>query len=413
MEVCPTSALIPEAQHRQGNDPIFELNTEAAQRAANGESILNATLGALTDEGGRLAIMPTVGRAFESISSSAAAGYAPISGVPAFLDATIQDVFAGTGLASSAVAVSTPGGTGAVYQAMMNFLAPGQSALTTSYFWGPYQEIAAHAGRGVTTFNMFDSSGRLDLQALRAGIETHAKEQGRVFLILNFPCHNPTGYSLDADEWTDVASAVREVAAQVPTAVMLDAAYLRFAGEDGSPWLDAVPSMLDGATVMVAWTASKSFAQYGARIGSLIALNHEADERERLQNALGYSCRATWSNCNHLGQLAIGKLLSDPDLKVAADAERSTLRRMLQDRVDVFNAEATGRLHVPRYDGGFFVSVFTPDAQVTAAAMRELGVYIIPLDGAVRVALCSTPVTAVPPLVEALEAGVEAAQATD
>jgi aromatic-amino-acid transaminase len=86
---------------------------------------------------------------------------------------------------------------------------------------------------------------------------------------------------------------------------------------------------------------------------------------------------------------------------------------MLQDRVDVFNAEATGRLHVPRYDGGFFVSVFTPDAQVTAAAMRELGVYIIPLDGAVRVALCSTPVTAVPPLVEALEAGVEAAQATD
>jgi len=111
MEVCPTSALIPEAQHRQGNDPIFELNTEAAQRAANGESILNATLGALTDEGGRLAIMPTVGRAFESISSSAAAGYAPISGVPAFLDATIQDVFAGTGLASSAVAVSTPGGT--------------------------------------------------------------------------------------------------------------------------------------------------------------------------------------------------------------------------------------------------------------------------------------------------------------
>jgi hypothetical protein len=40
--------------------------------------------------------------------------------------------------------------------------------------------------------------------------------------------------------------------------------------------------------------------------------------------------------------------------------------------------------------------------------MRELGVYVVPLAGAVRVALCSTPARDVPRLVDALREGVAA-----
>ena len=54
-------------------------------------------------------------------------------------------------------------------------------------------------------------------------------------------------------------------------------------------------------------------------------------------------------------------------------------------------------------------TVFTPDAQATAATMRERGVFVVPLQGAVRVALCSTPASEVPRLVEALTEGVAAA----
>jgi molybdopterin-binding protein len=39
-------------------------------------------------------------------------------------------------------------------------------------------------------------------------MERHATEQGRVFLVLNFPCHNPTGYSLSPEEWDGVAEVV-------------------------------------------------------------------------------------------------------------------------------------------------------------------------------------------------------------
>ena len=86
------------------------------------------------------------------------------------------------------------------------------------------------------------------------------------------------------------------------------------------------------------------------------------------------------------------------------------LMELLQARIDAFNARAMAlELPAPRFDAGFFVSVFTEDADATAAVMRDLGVYVVPIPGAVRVAICSTPASAMPRLVEALSKGVAAA----
>ena len=78
--------------------------------------------------------------------------------------------------------------------------------------------------------------------------------------------------------------------------------------------------------------------------------------------------------------------------------------------VAAFNeAAAVVGLHTPRYEGGFFVAVFTPDALRTAASARDEGVFVVPLEGAVRVALCSTPAAEVPRLVAVLAQAVERA----
>jgi len=208
------------------------------------------------------------------------------------------------------------------------------------------------------------------------------------------------------------AEVVRAAGEEAPVAVLLDLAYHRFGGESADLWIDAVPTMLETTTVLLAWTASKSFCQYGARIGSLVALHPDQEERNKLANALGFTCRATWSNSNHLGQLAVTDLLVDPELSQRADTDRAELVELLRTRVEAFNSAASAaELHVPRYDGGFFVVVFTPDGEKTAAVMREMGVYVIPLEGAVRVALCATPEAEIPRLIAALRAGVDKAEA--
>jgi len=407
--------LIGAAAERSGNDPIFALDAEARGRAAKGESILNTTLGALMEDDGRLAVLPSVLEAMRSVPGERAAGYAPIAGPREYIDAVIHDVYGSDPeLESETLAVATPGATGAIHHAVMNFLEPGHELLVPSYYWGPYQTIALQTGRAVRTFRMFGEDGRFDLRAFEAGLAELIARQGRALIVFNFPCNNPTGYSLDDAEWSAVAEIVRRHATKAPIALLVDLAYAAFGGTGASDWVRHVRTMADPAIVLVAWTASKSMAQYGARVGALLATHPDPGVRERIGNALSFSCRGTWSNCNHLGMLAMTRLLTDPDLvrRVREDRARETDR--LARRVAAFNAQAraAGLAH-PRYEGGFFVAVFTPDGQRTAKAMRAEGVYVVPLSGpgvsAVRVALCATPEAEVPRLVESLARGTAAA----
>ena len=409
-------AVIPEASARPGNDPIFALHGEATARAAAGESIVNATLGALLHDDGTLALMPVASEVMVAVPAVGAAAYAPISGDPAFRAALLEDLFgesagapqgAGNSLVEWSVAVATPGATGALHHAFLNFLEQGQAALTTQYFWGPYAAMAAHSHRRLDTFAMFADDGGFHTAAFAEALDRHIDEQGRALLLFNFPCHNPTGFSLNAAEWQGVAEVVAAAGQRAPVALLIDYAYGRYGNAESAGWLPAVPIMAESATVLVAWTASKSYTQYGARVGALVAVHRDDDERTRIGNALNYSCRATWSNCNHRGLLAVTRLLAEPDLRSRADAERADLVALLDSRVARFKAEAD-RVGVPypRYEGGFFVSVFADDPEQTAATMRDVCVYVVPIQGAVRVGLCAIPESAIPRLVKALAVGL-------
>ena len=406
MTLATLSAVVPGARDRPSDDPLFALNREATERAAAGESIVNATLGTLSGEDGRLAVMPSVLETLARTDARAAAGYAPVAGMPAFLNATIADVVGAGPLARQAVAVATPGGTGAVYQSVVNFLEPGQKLLTTSYHWGPYTGIARNIGRDAETFAMFRPDRTFDIDGFGAALERHVDTQGRALVVLNFPCHNPTGYTLRQDEWRRVTEVVQNASERAPVTVLLDVAYFMFGGRAARTWIDFIPGLLKNATVLVAWTASKTFTQYGARVGSLIALHPDDAERTQIKNALGFSCRSTWSNGNHLGQRAVTELLTQPELRRRADIEREELVDLLHKRIEAFNAaaEAVG-LRMPRYESGFFSMVFVRDGERAAAKMRDMGVFVLPLKGAVRVALCGTPLSQIPRLVDALAAG--------
>src|SRR5438270_3958170 len=111
--------VIPAHQGRPSDDPIFALNKEAVARKARGESIVNATVGALLHDDGRLAILPTAARAVHEVSAEEWAPYAPIAGAPDFLDAVTTDLLRDEPeMKAAAIAVATPGGSGALRHAI-------------------------------------------------------------------------------------------------------------------------------------------------------------------------------------------------------------------------------------------------------------------------------------------------------
>lgn len=402
--------LIPSRETRPGDDPIFALNTEARARAQSGEAVVNATVGSLLDDDGKLATLETVVRALREVSPTVSAAYAPIAGSSDFLRGVIRDLLGERPEAKCAASVATPGGTGALRHAIANFLEPGQSILTSSFYWGPYKTLADESDRRIATFRMFDDRGGLDVDAFRAGLEKVLSEQRRALVLLNSPCHNPTGYSFDAGEWQKLRGVVEDLSSRGPIALCLDVAYARFGANDGAtssrpldPMLDEMLGLASKALVMFAWSASKSFLQYGLRVGSLVAIHPEDEERRRIQNALTYSCRGTWSNVNAGGMAAIGRVLGDADLRAQVDRERGEYVELLARRVSRFNelASAAG-LRYPRYDGGFFTTVFTPDGPGAAEKLKAAGIFVVPQTGALRIALCSVAERDIARLVEGI-----------
>lgn len=401
--------LIPAAGSRSGDDPIFALNAEAKQRSARGEDVINATLGALLDDEGKLMLMPVVGESFAAIDRRQAAAYAPILGDPTFLGGVSSSLFHGTALAGNTVAAATPGGSGALVLAIQNFVEPGQSILVPNLFWGPYRTMAEQSGRKLATFRLFDEDGDFDLSAFDEALSREIRQQGRSLVILNFPCNNPTGFAPSRPEWDAIAEVVRRQSKRGQVVVLIDHAYAAFAPHGGDEWIAPLERCLPETLLLVAWTASKSFAQYGARVGALVAAHPDPAVRSRIQNAFGFACRGLWSNCNHLGQLAISRLLNDPALKARADQERQALVSLLGARVEAFNHSAKkAGLRYPRYEGGFFVTVFANDGARAGLRAKEDGVFVVPQSGSVRVALCSTPVSKIERLVATLKSAASA-----
>lgn len=396
--------VIPAHQSRPSDDPIFALNREAGARKMRGEAVVNATVGSLLDDDGKLAVLPTAARIVHEVPAEEWAAYAPIAGSPDFLSAVVQDLLRDAPeLSRGAVAAATPGGSGALRHAIANYLEPGQSILTTSYFWGPYQTLCDEADRKVATFSMFDVHGGLDVEAFDRALEAQIREQGRSLIFLNDPCHNPTGYSMRTSEWKQIVERIGAHANRAPVTLLVDTAYLAYGSGNPRAFLKELTPLLGKAGLLFAWSASKTFTHYGLRVGALIASVPDEKERTMTEAAFSYSCRGTWSNCTRGGMKAVTRLLSEPALATACDAERDGLKALLDARVHAFNHHASTRgLKYPRYEGGFFVTVFVDDAMERAARMREKGVFVVPAKGALRVALCSVAERDVPKLVEAL-----------
>ena len=173
---------------------------------------------------------------------------------------------------------------------------------------------------------------------------------------------------MDQGEWDEVVEVVARHGAKSPITVLLDVAYAYYQPAGFELCLKNLAKLSEHALVLFAWSASKSYLQYGLRVGSLIAVSRDDAERERIGNAMTFSCRGMWSNCNAGGMAAITQVLLDPELREKAAAERGELADMLLRRVSRWNelAGAAG-LRFPRYDGGFFTTVFCDDPQATAA----------------------------------------------
>jgi len=387
------------------DDPVFALGREAAARIASGLPCINATVGVLVDDAGQLMILPTVAEVLRQARPQEWVPYAATTGAFGFCDAVLDEVLQNRPeLREHALAFATPGATGAIGGALKIFLGRGESALTSSFCWSAYHIIARAADRGMVAFDMFESDhARFHVEAFERRLDELLGRQGRAVVLLNDPCHNPTGYSMSTGDWRDVADVLRRHCARGPITVILDAVYAAFSSTGVNTALHALEPLADDILIAIAWSASKSFTSYGLRVGALVAIASGRVTRTRIRDSIALHCCGTWANCNHGAMLAVTRMLREPALLGAVERERREVIGLLDARARLF-AQAKNKLVQPAYSGGFFTSVFVDNAAQVAARLRTDGVYVVPLDGALRVALSSVKSSDVARMVATLEA---------
>ncbi len=390
------------ASHAVGkslSDAIF--GASAAAKAATAKygasKVTNATIGAIIDEQERLACIPTMEKVFRSLPMTDIIDYAPIAGLPDYLNTVIELTFADQRPEGYVASVATAGGTGAVHHAIANYSEIGDEVLTSDWYWGPYGALCREGGRKLTTYQLFDEQQNFNIRAFGEKVKSLLNKQDSLLIIINTPAHNPTGYSLSEDDWTQVLDVCKQEAksGNKKISILVDIAYIDYAGEknDARKFMKQFSGLPDNIFIMFAFSMSKGYTMYGQRTGAIIGLSANKDVVDEFAQIAKFSSRATWSNINRGAMTVLTKIQQDAALLAQFEKERDALYQTIRERGAIFMKEAEEcKLNALPYKAGFFISIPAADSQAVCDKLHDDLVFAVPLKMGVRIAVCAVPI---------------------
>ena len=385
-------------------DPVFAIVNAAndAIKEVGKDRVVNATIGAIYDEQEQFATFSTVENHLKQMSPEDLMNYAPIGGLPDFLQAAIDLTFYGNMPENTfAKAVATPGGTGAIRHIFNNYLELGEKALVPDWCWGNYQNVAEEHLRGIDTYMLFDEDNNFNVASVRNKVGELLKQQDNLVIVFNTPAHNPTGHSMTEDDWVQVIDFMKEYAQdkQKRITILLDIAYIDFAGkpEDTRKFFRLFHSLPKNILVAIAYSMSKSFLIYGMRSGALIGLSSSQEVVDELAQINTGSNRGVWSNGTRGAQRLLADVWKNPELRASIDKERAAYRELMAKRAAIFMTEAkeVGLKTFP-YHSGFFITVPAPNLIDTLEKLAQDYIFAVSFNQGIRFAICGIPTHKLP-----------------
>ncbi len=309
----------------------------AAYREDPRDTKVDLGVGVYKDATGNTPVMRAV-KAAEKIlqAEQTTKAYVGLAGDPAFSDAMIGLVLGDTIPRDRIAAVATPGGTGAIRQALelIKMAAPEATIWLSDPTWPNHPSIIKYLGLKSKTYRYFDKETRgvdyvgmlTDLGAMLPGD----------IVLLHGCCHNPTGANLTLPQWDGVIKLMQEKSAMP----FIDIAYQGFG--DGLEADAAATRKITAAfdTVLIAGSCSKNFGIYRERTGIFMAIGKNAADTPLVQQNLNFLNRQNYSFPPDHGARVVTTILNDPELRADWEAEleetRNTmlgLRKQLADEL--------------------------------------------------------------------------------
>ena len=376
-------------------DTVFAIVKKAkeAKAAVGAEKIVDATIGSLYNEEGTIVAFESVFTPYDHIAKETKAAYA---GSFVGNDSYRQQVYdwivkpSGSTLAHSVIA--TPGGTGAVAITMQEILDEGETVILPEIAWGSYRLMATMDNLKVKTYSLFEGD-HFNVESLKEACREVMKTQKKLLLVINDPCHNPTGYSMSMEEWQEIVAFLNECGKEVPVVLLNDIAYIDFSYdlEHCRNYIKTFNDFSENVMAVIAFSCSKALTSYGLRCGAAILLAQTKEAVRDVEIVFEKAARATWSNVPNAAMENFTYVTTtnyDAYMK-----EKAMYVELLKKRSDIFTeeADACGLDYYP-YKEGFFVTVRIEDnalRDVFHESLMKQHIYTVKVNKGIRVAVCS------------------------
>ena len=325
--------------------------------------------------------------------------YVGLAGDPAFSAAMYDLVLDGAVSADRLSAVATPGGTGAVRQALelIKIASPKTTVWLSNPTWPNHPSIVKYLGMTLAEYRYFDAeNGAVDFDGMLADIK--AIPAGDVVL-LHGCCHNPTGANLTSEQENQIIAALATSGA-IP---FVDIAYQGFGDglDEDARFTRKIASQLPEC--LIAASCSKNFGIYRERTGILMAISPSASLQAVTQDNMAFLNRQNFSFPPDHGARLVTMILGDDSLRSTWATELEQTRLGMLGLRQHLSDELRQRTNSDRFDflathRGMF-SRLGVSAEAVETIRADFGIYMI---GDSRINIAGLNAQTVPILANAL-----------
>ncbi len=392
-------------QQKKLIENVLAISAKARKEKEVNPSIINATVGSYYDESGQINVFNCVKKAFEKPDYNNYLSYSSVKGSNEFVE-VVKDWVLGSDYQNRYAnyyfnVIATCGGTGAIALAFATYLEENEGVMLPSIMWPAYLQIATNLEINHHLYNLYNDNGRLDLANIKEVANKLQAKYDKLFLVINDPCHNPTGFVMNNDDYLGLVELLNELSQKTKIILLLDIAYLDYGNDIGAKTREnfqLLKKLSSNVMVLFAFSASKTFGIYGLRLGALIQMTTIKEEVNLFNDAASYFARSTWSNTSHLGMEIVTKTLSDKKQKLVFEEEIKATSQNLEQRSKKFIKELK-QYQVPfaPYQNGFFVLILV-DNQAFEQEIESQGAYGCHFGNGYRIALSSISLEEAPRL---------------
>ncbi|MDD3067315.1 MAG: aminotransferase class I/II-fold pyridoxal phosphate-dependent enzyme [Acholeplasmataceae bacterium] len=370
---------------------ILKISKDARDAKKIYNDVIDASIGMFFDEDKSIGGMPSVSKAIRELSDDQILPYPSVDGGPGFKKDLISWVL---GKYEDEIkktmyvdACATPGGSGAIASTFSIMTKPKDYIFVSDVRW-QYERFADRAKLNIFEHKLFDGDA-FNLQSFKERLDALCAIQHRVVVIVNDPCHNPTGYTLTLDEFNKIIDILNSKT-ENEIIFLYDVAYLEFTHEeDNRLKMSYLPKLKEHVMTIVTFSGSKTFGVYGLRMGAAIILSKNKDQVADAHKKYVNEARGSWSATPTIS-IELFNHFAKPENKKVFLKDLARLNDIVQKRSMSFNEQAKeiGLVTYP-FRSGFYTVVLTDNPDQDYLKLQEHHIYAVPMNGGIRLALCS------------------------